>query len=174
MLYDCDALHLNERTEKWRILNALQVPVVRHFPDLLMELAIFMHTPGLFDYHVAHMMGWDLNNKLPKARRICPKPDPLHVRNNANSITTRDGHAMLLALLRARPNYKGAVPLYVTRYLQSRREPAQILAREFGTTVLRIRTWRRANIFNPLTGEPWPASHVVRNRYVRPKLGVVL
>lgn len=164
MLYHCDALlPLPDRylSPKFRQLSRSFWPY-RLDRVLLLELAILLNTPGFYPLHVAHMLQWD-RNILPRyGHHIAThyREEALeYVPANLSSIVLSDGRATLRAILDGHAHYGGTMPLYVTRYLQHRRDAgatSRVLAREFGTTPARIQRWWTADLFDPLTGAARP------------------
>ena len=95
MKWDCDAL-LDPDERKWS--PVYRRSAVNPFPELDLELLIFMATPGFLPMHFTRLFGWS----VPVPTRVWEQVragvlDPYRVQGqvNATSVTVDDGLALL-------------------------------------------------------------------------------
>lgn len=182
MKYQCDALlPIEARYTSWKFRRLSRwFDPYRQEKALLLELTIMALTPGFRVQHLYPMFHWEGNAQHLVNHLIIPEyrdEAMQYTAENARSITEQDGHDMLVAALDSHPEKMGSVPLYVTRYLQSRRKngaTAAGLAREFNVSASRITRWWLADEFNPLTGQRHDEAVLHRNRFNKPRLGVIV
>lgn len=116
----------------------------------LTELMVLAHTPGIPRQWLYGVFEWTaLWRRRFNVIFMSPTPEILAQGVlNAATVVQGDGLAMLAAL----GPYHGQVPLWSTLDLQQDPRSDRVIAESLGLVKHRITVWRRARVFDPLTG----------------------
>lgn len=123
--------------------------------ELLLELTIFLQTPGLTQRHYNVFFKWPnkIDSQLKLLEPLVEEACEL-VPENVKNQDLADGERMLRCLLEHCPSFGSEVPHIVEQMLRERRrrgQKASDIAREFGTSVEKVRRWWKQDFYDPLT-----------------------
>lgn len=120
------------------------------------ELAVFMATPGFLPVHFDYFFGWVSRAQKANSKEIANHfGDVTELANrNAASITKFDGLEMLALLLERAPRFSKPMPFWVSMAL--READLKVVASKLRVRAERLRHWRDATAFDPLSLSPYP------------------